>query len=57
MTEKKTDKSVELFVNGKKLGLNPYVTSVFVNVVLALVDTLRNVEEPRDIEIRVVDRN
>jgi hypothetical protein len=56
MTEKETNVSIELLINGKRVGLNPYVTSVFVNVIRGLVGSLKNVGEPRDIEIKVVER-
>jgi len=56
MTEKETNVSIELLINGKTVGLNPYVTSVFVNVIRGLVGSLKNVGEPRDIEIKVVER-
>ena len=56
MTEKETNVSIELLINGKRVGLNPYVTSVFVNVIRGLVDTLKNVGEPTDIEIRLSER-
>ena len=47
------DCNVELILDGKKTGLNMYVRSVFINVVLALVKTLKNIGDPEKIEIRV----
>jgi hypothetical protein len=48
-----TDCEVKLVINGKKVGLNPYVKSVYAGVVLALAGTLKNVDEPEKIEITV----
>jgi hypothetical protein len=44
---------IELTVNGKKVGMNPYVKSVFVKVVLGLVESLKNTENPEEISIRI----
>jgi hypothetical protein len=51
--EESNDCVVTLVINGKKVGLNPYVKSVYVGVVLALAGTLKNVDEPKKIEITV----
>jgi hypothetical protein len=48
------DFDVELTVNGKKVGTNPYVSSVFINVILGLVKTLNDVEEPGEVVLRIV---
>jgi hypothetical protein len=45
------DFEVELKVNGKAVPLNPYVNSVFANVIAALVSTLKNTPEPEKIEL------
>jgi hypothetical protein len=47
------DYKVELVLDGKTTGLNMYVRSVFIGVTEALVGTLKNVGEPKKIEIRV----
>jgi hypothetical protein len=52
MKEKKEYK-VELLLDGRKVGLNQYVRSVFIGVTTALVGTLKNVEEPEKIIITV----
>jgi molybdopterin-guanine dinucleotide biosynthesis protein B len=44
---------VELKVNGKSIPLNPYVESVFANVIAGLVKTLKNTPEPERVEISV----
>jgi hypothetical protein len=44
---------VELTVNGKIIGLNPYVQSVFLEVIAGLVSTLKNTEQPDEIVVRV----
>jgi hypothetical protein len=53
MTEEKSGFTAELIVDGKNVGLNPYVTSVFVQVIQGLVRTLKNVPESSDIEVRI----
>jgi len=51
--EEKKDYDVELLLDGKRVGLNPYVRSVFIGVAKALVDTLKNIEDPKKIMITV----
>jgi hypothetical protein len=53
MSEPKQDFTVELTVNGKKVGLNPYVASVFAHVVDGLVRTLKNVPEPHEVDVSI----
>jgi hypothetical protein len=56
MAEEKTKGSgfeVELKVNGKPVPLNPYVESVFANVIEGLVRTLKNTPEPEKVEITI----
>jgi hypothetical protein len=48
-----TGKSVELSINGKKVGLNLYVKSVFFNIVMGLIGTLKDVEEPEEIVVKI----
>ena len=52
MAEEKGMK-VELKVNGKPVALNPYVESVFANVLKGLVGTLKNTSVPERIEVIV----
>ena len=42
---------MELRVNGKTIPLNPYVNSVFANVIAGLVGTLKDTPEPEKIEL------
>ena len=51
--EEKKDYNVELLIDGKRVGLNPYVRSVFIGVANALVGTLKNVEDPKKIVLTV----
>jgi len=51
--EETKDYNVELLINGKGIGLNPYVRSVFIGVAKALVGTLKNVEDPQKIVLTV----
>ena len=43
-----------LKVNGKSIPLNPYVESVFANVIEGLVRTLKNTPEPQRVEIALL---
>jgi len=46
---------VKLKIDGREVGLNPYVTSVFHNVILALIETLKGIDEDwsiAEIEVR-----
>ena len=57
MAEGKTKGSgfmAELKVNGKPVPLNPYVESVFANVALGLVRTLKNTPEPQKVELTLM---
>ena len=47
------DFSVELTVNGEKIALNPYVKSVFINVIFGMVKTLKNVDVPEKVDIKI----
>jgi hypothetical protein len=51
--EETEDYKVELLLDGKKVGLNPYVRSVFIGVATALVGTLKGIEEPKKIVLTV----
>jgi len=45
MEEKEKKAKVTLVVDGERIPLNPYVSSVFANVIAALISTLKGVEE------------
>lgn len=45
---------MELKVNGKSIPLNPYVESVFANVIEGLVKTLKNTPGPERVEITLL---
>jgi hypothetical protein len=47
------DFKIELTVNGKKVGMNPFVKTVFVKIILSLVESLKNTEEPEEIVVKV----
>jgi hypothetical protein len=47
------DFSVELTINGEKVALNPYVKSVFINVIFGMVKTLKNVDVPERVDIKI----
>lgn len=51
--EEKKDYDVELLIDGKRVGLNQYVRSVFIGVATVLVSTLKNVEDPQKIMLTV----
>ena len=49
------DKKITLKVNDQEIPLNPFVTSVFLNVINGLVDSLNKVpEEKNKIELIIV---
>jgi hypothetical protein len=55
--KEETDRySVELHVDGKKIGLNPFVKAVFFNVVTGIVSTLKKTEDANEIVLKV-ERN
>ena len=47
------DVTVELMVNGKKVGMTPFVKTVFAKVILSLVESLKNTGEPEEIVVKV----
>ena len=47
------DFKVELTVNGKKVGLNPFVENVFARIILSLVESLKNTGEPGEVVVKV----
>ena len=47
------DFKIELTVNGKKVGMNPFVKTVFVKIILSLVESLKNTGEPEEIVVKV----
>ena len=47
------DFKVELTVNNKKVGLKPYVKSVFINVLLGMIKTLKKVDSPEEIVLKI----
>ena len=44
---------VELTVNEKKIGMNAFVKSVMCNVILGIIKTLKKVEDPKEIVIKI----
>jgi len=47
------DFKVELTVNGKKVGMNPFVKTLFAKVIVSLVESLKNTGEPEEIVLKV----
>lgn len=45
--------TVELQVNGKKIGLKPFVQDVFYNVITGIVSTLKKVQNPEEIVLKI----
>lgn len=45
--------SVVLTVNGKRVGMKPFVKAVFIKVVMALLETLKNVDEPDEVVLKI----
>jgi signal transduction histidine kinase len=44
---------IELQVNGKSVGMNPFVKSVFYRVILGLVSSLKKTDDASEIVIRL----
>ena len=42
-----------LFVNGIEVKLNPFVSLVFKNVIMGLVNSLKGVENPSEVEVKI----
>ena len=47
------DFKMELTINNKKVGLKPYVKNVFINVMLGLVKTLKRIDSPEEIVLKI----
>ena len=47
------ERSVELTVNGKRVGLNPFVKSVFVKVILGIVEILKDTDNPDEVVLKI----
>ncbi len=47
------EKETHLFVNGEEIPLNEFVNEMFANVVLGMIQSLKGVEDPKEIELRV----
>ncbi len=47
------DFKVELEINNKNVGMKPYVKSVFINVLLGLVKTLKRIDSPEEIVLKI----
>ena len=45
--------TIELAVDGKKIGLNKFVRSVFINVTTGMVLPLKNIGDPEEIVVRL----
>ncbi len=45
--------SVELHVNGKKIGMNPFVRAVFFSVVTGIVSNLKKTEGTEEIVLKI----
>jgi len=48
-----TDFKVDLTIDNKKVGLNSFVKNVFYNVIMGIVKSLKNVEDPKKIELKI----
>lgn len=55
MQDHESDESIdlELEVDGKSVGMNPFVKTVFHKVILSLVSSLKKTEEASEIVIRL----
>ncbi len=48
--------NVKVIINGKEIEINPFVTSVFGNIVVGMVSSLKLDDEPKEIEIKVTKK-
>ncbi len=51
--DNKCSQRVELCVNEKKIGLNPFVQTVFVNVISGIIKSLKNVDDAKEIVLKI----
>jgi len=51
--KEKNTSDIKVLVNGKDIGLNPFVSQVISNVVVGIVKSLKGVGAIEDIEIKV----
>jgi hypothetical protein len=45
--------AIELTVDGKRVGMNAFVKSVFIKVILGLVESLKNTDDPEQIVVKI----
>ena len=48
---------IELTVNGKRLGLNSFVQTLFINIITGAVKSLKGVGRPREIIVKISEEN
>ena len=53
----KENYTVELEVDGRRVGLNKFVRAVFINVTTGMVQPLKNMGEPEEIVLRIHRRH
>ena len=52
----KTESATSLFINGKQVSMNPFVRDIIAKTLLAMVSTLKGVEEIRSLDISIRNR-
>jgi hypothetical protein len=45
--------NVKVIINGKEIEINPFVTSIFGNIIIGMLSSLKLDDEPKEIEIKL----
>jgi hypothetical protein len=48
--------NVKVVINGKEIEINPFVTSIFGNIIIGMLSSLKLDDEPKEIEIKLTTK-
>ena len=48
--------NVKVIINGKEIEINPFVTSMFGNIIIGMLSSLKLDDEPKEIEIKLTKK-
>ena len=48
--------NVKVIINGKEIEINPFVTSIFGNIIIGMLSSLTLDDEPKEIEIKLTKK-
>ena len=48
--------NVKVIINGKDIEINPFVTSMFGNIIIGMLSSLKLDDEPKEIEIKLTKK-